>query len=69
MNKLMLLVLLTCFAVCGFSYEKRDLLQKEAKEMNLAQALGKDFSDIGFPDFNNRNFWNNLPENLSQQYI
>lgn len=65
----MLIVLTTCFSVSGYSYTKRDVLQKEAGESNLAIALVKDFAAIDFPDYHNRDFWNKLPDNLRQQYI
>jgi hypothetical protein len=69
MKKLMLIVLMACFSGNVFSYEKRDVLQKEAGEINLATALVKDFAAIGFPGYNDRNFWEKLPDNLRQQYI
>ncbi len=52
-----------------YSFEKRDLLQKESETAGLAGALVKDFSEIGFPDYQNRNFWDNLPAAIRQQYI
>lgn len=52
-----------------YSFEKRDLLQKESETAGLAGALVKDFSEIGFPDYQNRNFWDNLPASIRQQYI
>lgn len=52
-----------------YSFEKRDMLQKESETAGLAGALVKDFSEIGFPDYQNRNFWDNLPAAIRQQYI
>lgn len=69
MKKIAVLVFMLCFSVSGFSKEKRDLLQKEAKETGLSQSLVKNFSEIGFPDYYNRPFWNNLPEGFKKQYI
>jgi hypothetical protein len=69
MKNLVFIILLTCFSVNGFSYENRDLLQQEAKETNLAQALVNDFSTLEFPDYTNREFWNNLPETIRREYI
>ena len=69
MKKLFILVLFCAFAFNGFSKEQRDVLQKEAQQINLAQALVKNFSEIGFPNYQNRTFWNNLPEGLKRQYI
>ncbi len=69
MKKLILLFLLALFAFSSFSEEKRNLLQKEAEQINLSQSLVKDFSDIDFPNYENRSFWENLPSNLKEQYI
>ncbi len=69
MKKLLLIVFIACFSGSAFSYEKRDVLQKEAGEVNLVTTLVKDFAAIGFPDYNDRSFWNKLPDNLRQKYI
>lgn len=69
MKKIAVLIFVLCFSVSGFSKEKRDLLQKEAKEINLGQALVKNFSELGFPDYYNRTFWDNLPATFKKQYI
>lgn len=69
MKKLFIIILSCTFAISGFSKEQRDILQKEAQQINLAQALVKNFSEIGFPSYQNRAFWNNLPEVLKKQYI
>ena len=69
MKKLFILLLLGSFTISSFAKEQRDVLQKEAQQINLAQALVKNFSEIGFPNYQNRAFWNNLPEGLKKQYI
>lgn len=69
MKKLFIIILSCTFAISGFSKEQRDILQKEAQQINLAQALVKNFSEIGFPSYQNRAFWNNLPEVIKKQYI
>ncbi|SHE75213.1 Heparinase II/III-like protein [Mariniphaga anaerophila] len=69
MKKIILVVLMVCFSVGAFSYEKRNLLQKEAAACNLNQELIADFSEIGFPDYAERTFWNALPEVVRSQYI
>ena len=56
--------------VCGVSAkEQRDLLQKEVAEVGLENVLIKNFAEIGFPDYHKRDFWNNLPSSIRQQYI
>jgi hypothetical protein len=69
MKKLILLFLLSSFVFGSFSQEKRNLLQKEAEQINLAESLLTDFSDLNFPNYKNRSFWENLPSNLKEQYI
>ena len=69
MKRSIALLLLACFSFVGFSQEERDILQKEAREAGLAQTLVEDFSDLDFPTYQDRNFWNNLPDHLKQQYI
>jgi hypothetical protein len=69
MKKLLILLLIIGFSSAVFSAEKRDLLQKEASKIDLAQALVKNFSDLNFPTYQSRNFWNNLPENMRKEYI
>src|SRR5690554_1492186 len=51
------------------AWEKRDLLQQKASEINLTKALLKDFSEIGFPDYSSRDFWEKLPVEMRQEYI
>ncbi len=53
MKKLVVIILFGCLALNSFSKEIRDVLQKEAKEIGLSQALIKNFSEIGFPTKSN----------------
>ena len=69
MKNLILSLLLVCISYAGISKEKRDLLQKEAAEINLGQALIKDFSELNFPDYQSRAFWNSLPDAIKNEYI
>lgn len=69
MKKLLILLLLCNFVLFSFSKEKRDILQKEAQQINLAQSLVKNFSDLNFPTYKSRDFWDNLPVEIRQQYI
>lgn len=69
MKNLIFVVLLICFSASGFSFEKRDVLVNKADGIGLAQALVKDFHEIGFPAYSDRAFWDKLPENLRQQYV
>lgn len=69
MKKLVVIILFGCLSLNSFSKEQRDLLQKEAKEIGLSKVLIQNFSEIGFPTYNDRAFWNNLPEGFKKQYI
>lgn len=69
MKKIGMLILLSCFAISGYSEEKRDLLQKKAVEVGIESSLIKSFSEIGFPTYKKRDFWDGLPQAIRQQYI
>lgn len=69
MKKNFFLFLLGWFTISGFSAEKRDILQKESKEIGLENALVKDFAEIGLPTYRDRDFWDKISENLRKQYI
>jgi len=64
MKNIVIFLFLVSFSISSFSEGKRDILQNEAEQVNLSQTLIKDFSELNFPGYNDRNFWNNLPENL-----
>jgi len=57
------------FSVYGNRNGKRDLLQKEAQRLNIAQSLVKNFSELDFPKYGDRGFWDNLPNDIRNQYI
>jgi len=69
MKNLFLLFILIGFPFAVLSAEQRDILQKEAREIGLAQSLVEDFSKLSFPDYKDRDFWNNLPAALREEYI
>ena len=69
MKHTFLLYLLVYTSMNGFSSDKRDILQNESNEIGLEEVLVKDFSEIGFPTYKDRDFWNGLPESLKGQYI
>ncbi len=69
MKRIALFFLLYLFVFNGFSSEKRDILQNESSKIGLANVLIKNFAEISVPSYHDRNFWNNIPENLKKQYI
>jgi len=69
MKKELFLVLVMVISTHAFSFEKRDILQQESQKIGLSEVLVKDFSEIGFPAYADRKFWNNLPATIRQQYI
>ncbi|RIJ48723.1 hypothetical protein D1614_09335 [Maribellus luteus] len=69
MRNLVVFMVLISFSLHGFAEEKRDLLQKEATKIDLAASLVKNFSELNFPTYENRSFWNNLPAEVRNEYI
>ncbi len=69
MIKIFVLFLFCSFALNSFSKEKRDILQKEANEVKIENVLIKDFSELGFPTYKSRDFWENLPTDIRAAYI
>jgi hypothetical protein len=69
MKRLILFLLLSTFAFSSFSKEKRDVLQQEAREIGIENVLVKDFADLNFPTYESRDFWNNLPASIRNEYI
>ncbi|MCK5281702.1 MAG: hypothetical protein KAK04_24290, partial [Cyclobacteriaceae bacterium] len=69
MKKIAIIFLLSCFAISGFSIEKRNVLQNEAQAIGLENALIKSFSELDLPSYKSREFWNNLPDAIKKQYI
>lgn len=69
MKRIFFLLVLSGLPVAVSPAEKRDLLQKEAGKINLAESLVKNFSELDFPTYNNRNFWERLPEKMRKEYI
>ncbi|MDD4754991.1 MAG: hypothetical protein PHG29_02830, partial [Prolixibacteraceae bacterium] len=69
MKNLFLLFILIGLPFAVLSANHKDILQQEALETGLAQSLLKDFSELGFPDYDDRNFWNSLPSVLCEEYI
>jgi len=68
-----------CFALIFFTAsnpakaeltnKERNILANEAKAIDLAKALITDNSWNKLPDYKNRQFWQNLPANIRQEYI
>lgn len=69
MKKFFLSVFLICIIISGYSIEKRDILQKKATEIGLDKVLVRNFSEIQFPSYKNRDFWTGLPSAIKNQYI
>lgn len=69
MKTALFIVFITLFSITVYPNEKRDILQKESERIGMVDVLIKDFSEIGFPDYQNRDFWSNLPDTIRKQYI
>lgn len=69
MKNLILFTFFILFTIPALPNEKRDFLQKKAAEIELSTALVDDFAKIGFPNYSTRDFWENLPAEIRQEYI
>jgi hypothetical protein len=49
--------------------KERNILGNEARAINLSRSLITDNSWINLPDYKNRQFWQDLPANIRQEYI
>jgi len=49
--------------------KERNILASEAKTIDFNKSLITDNSWIKLPDYKNRQFWQNLPSNLIQEYV
>jgi hypothetical protein len=70
MMKKIVNVLFLCVTIFSVNAkEQRDILQKEAQEIDFAGAMVKQFSELNFPTYEDRKFWENLPASIRQEYI
>lgn len=69
MKILLAFLFILSFSGYGHAAGKRDLLQKEAQRVNMAQSLVKSFSELDFPTYRDRRFWDHLPFDIRSQYI
>lgn len=69
MKKAFIIFLLCVLATSSFSKEKRDILQKEAKKIGIAESLVRNFADLNFPTYASRDFWSSLPGPVQREYI
>ena len=69
MKSTVILLALLLVSIGILASEDRNMLQKEAEEIGLDEALIKDFSETGFPAYADRDFWNSIPQALREQYI
>ncbi len=68
-GKLTFSIFFIMFFLFGFASGERNFLQKEADRINLAHSLIINFSDLQFPGYKNRDFWDNLPFEIRNKYI
>ena len=69
MKKSYFTLFLFCLPLYLLSQHTRDLLQHVAVEVGIDQVLLENFDDLGFPTYNDRSFWEQIPEALRKQYI
>jgi hypothetical protein len=69
MKNFIIFILFIFLAVHSYSQTGRNILQNKAQETGLGELIKKPVHLENFPGYNDRNFWNSLPENISTQYI
>ena len=63
------LILLTLESSAELTSKERNILANKAKAIDLAKVLITDNSWNKLPGYKNREFWQNLPENIRKEYI
>jgi len=48
---------------------QRNILQNEASEIGIEKSIVKDFSELDFPTYQKRSFWESLPASIKEEYI
>jgi hypothetical protein len=69
MKKIVVALFFMAITSAIIAKEQRDILQKEAQEIDIAGAMVKDFSELSFPTYRDRGFWESLPASIRQEYI
>lgn len=69
MNRFLLAVILLCFSMSNYAYEKRDLLQKKATVEQVKFSLVSKDTWIKYPAYQNRNAWDAFTGSLKEELI
>lgn len=69
MKKSVLLISLSIYVVGSLSANDRNILQTNAQEIGIEDVLIKDFSEIDFPTYYDREFWDTVADPVRKQYI
>ena len=69
MNNSFICILFTLLALTSYSQTERNLLQNEAQKTGLDELVKNQIQLRNFPKYNDRDFWNAVPANISTQYI
>ncbi len=69
MNRFLLAVMILCFSMSSYAYEKRDLLQKKATVDQVKSSLVSKESWIKYPAYQNRNGWDTFTGSLKEELI
>jgi len=65
----LILFITTNSASAELTNKERNILAKKAKTIDLANSLSSNNSWNILPDYKNRQFWQNLPINIRNEYI
>lgn len=69
MKNSFLFILFALLALTSYGFTNRNILQNEAQKIGLDTLIKNEIQPQHFPKYNDREFWNAVPENIANQYI
>ncbi|WP_020527734.1 heparinase II/III domain-containing protein [Flexithrix dorotheae] len=63
------ILILSLLTLSSLTLENENLLQKKADEVNFERQLIQNFSELNYPTYHNREFWEKVPLSIKKQYI
>lgn len=69
MKQLFIVVFSGLITISSYGSPGRNILQNEAQRIALEKILEKDITLSGFPGYTDRDFWDAVPQNITEQYI
>ncbi|MFT6807101.1 MAG: hypothetical protein ACJA01_000319 [Saprospiraceae bacterium] len=69
MKRIFLLLSISILFLLKDSIAQRNILQNEALEIGIEKSIVNNFSDLNFPTYKSRDFWEALPSSIRDEYI